>query len=128
MPAARPCPGGRAVSSTLRAVLDRQVREADMQQTLMDAARLGGWLAYHAFDSRRSPEGYPDIVAIRGGEMVAWELKTVQGRTTAAQEAWLAGFRAFGEAHGLGRWLDVRVVRPSDMAECIERLTGGRVL
>lgn len=116
------------MSATLRAMLDRQVREADMQQAVMDAARLGGWLAYHTHDARRSPEGFPDVLAVRGGEMVAYELKTVRNHTTAAQEAWLAAFRTFADAHGLEGYMDVRVVRPGDMAQAIERLTGGRVL
>lgn len=116
------------MSATLRAILDGQVSERSMQQAIMDTARLGGWRAYHAFDSRRSPEGFPDVLAVRGGEMVAWELKTVRNHTTAQQEAWLAAFRTFAEAHGLGDWLDVRVVRPADMASAIERLTGGKVL
>lgn len=110
------------LSNALRAVLDAQVSERDMQQAVMDACRLGGWNAYHVFDARRSPEGFPDVLAIRGGEMLVWELKTARGRTTPAQASWLRSWQVFGEAHGLGAYLEARVVRPCDMPEALARL------
>ena len=47
---------------------------------------------YHTFDSRRSPSGFPDIVAVHrepGRDLLALELKTDVGQVTLAQAAWL---------------------------------------
>lgn len=116
------------MSATLRAVLDRQVTEDQMYAALARAARLGGWLFIHHHDSRHSAAGFPDILAIRGGELLAWECKRERGKTTPAQDAWLAGFQAFIEAHDLAGFCEARVVRPADLAACIARLTGGTVI
>lgn len=45
-------------------------------QSVVDAARLNGWLVYHTHDSRRSAEGFPDLVMLRLSRMVVAELKT----------------------------------------------------
>lgn len=67
-----------------------------MAQTL-ELLRADGWLTYHTFDSRRSTPGFPDIVAVRDGRMLAIECKTATGRATADQLHWLrelAGVRS----------------------------------
>lgn len=77
------------------------VTEKAFMQTVIDAARLAGWLVYHPFDSRRSEPGYPDLTLVhpeRG--LVFAELKTARGRLSAAQVRWLtaigqAGARAY---------------------------------
>lgn len=78
-------------------------------------ARLRGWLAIHHFDSRRSQRGFPDVLAVRGGRIVALELKTERGRVTEDQREWI---RRLGECAGV----EARIVRPSDWDEVLELL------
>ena len=79
-----------------RAVLDAAMSEAAFQQTVIDAARLTGWLVYHTHDSRHSPAGFPDLVLVRGGRLMFWELKAMRGRASAAQLDWLAALAEAG--------------------------------
>lgn len=46
------------------------------------------WLVYHTYDSRRSAEGFPDLVLCRGERLVFAELKSAKGRLTRAQIEW----------------------------------------
>lgn len=68
--------------------------EEALQQHVLDCARLLGWLAYHTHDSRRSAEGFPDLVLVRPprlafAELKAWPEGTAKGEPTAAQRVWL---------------------------------------
>jgi len=83
------------------------VREKDWQQTIIDAARLLGWLVFHPYDSRRSTPGFPDLILLRGNRMLAIECKTERGKTTMTQELWL---EALGDVPGVV----ALVARPSD--------------
>ena len=42
-------------------VLDEAVTEKEFQWQVRQAAIVLGWMAYAAYDSRRSAEGYPDL-------------------------------------------------------------------
>ena len=44
-----------------------------------------GWLEYHTRDSRRSPEGYPDLCLTNGTRIIFAELKSMTGKLTAKQ-------------------------------------------
>ncbi len=66
-----------------------------------------GWLCFHSWISLRSAPGFPDLVCLRGGEMIVAELKSLTGKTTAAQEQWLFSFRAVPGA-------TVKLWRPDD--------------
>lgn len=60
---------------------------------------LCGWLGlryYHTHDSRRSPEGFPDLVIV-GRATVFVELKSEGGRLTRAQRAWIEDLRTSGQ-------------------------------
>jgi hypothetical protein len=92
------------------------VTEKAWQAQVVELATLYGWLVYHTYDSRRSNPGWPDLVLVRAntGEIVYAELKTDKGKTTPAQDVWLAALRACGqEAH---------VWRPCDFDAVHERL------
>lgn len=71
------------------------MNERDIQQGLLDAGRLSGWLMYHTHDSRRSEPGFPDIVAVRGpdvmraGQLAFIECKGPKTRVTEYQRRWL---------------------------------------
>lgn len=90
--------------------------EKAWQAAVVQLATLYGWLVYHTYDSRRSNPGWPDLVLVRAntGEILYVELKTDKGKTTPAQDVWLAALRACGqEAH---------VWRPRDLDAAHERL------
>ena len=68
--------------------------ESVLQTQVLALARLYNWRAYHTFDSRRSPPGYPDLHLVRGTRQVFAELKTQRGRLTRDQCEWLEALRA----------------------------------
>lgn len=89
-----------------RATLDAACSEKDFQAAVIDLARLCGWKVYHTHDSRRSPCGFPDLFLVRGDRVVVLELKTMHGRLTDDQRAWLDALKRAG--------IDAWLVRPSD--------------
>ena len=97
-----------------RAALDAAISEKAFAQQVVDAARLTGWLVYRTFDSRRSPAGFPDLVLVRGGRLMFWELKTMRGRLSSAQLDWLAALADAGA--------DAMLVSPRDWDAIVEML------
>lgn len=93
--------------------------EAQFQQAVEGELTRGGWRWFHDRDSRRSPRGFPDICAVRGGRLVFAELKTEKGGFEAEQPLWLEDLRE------VGRWpaerVEVYVWRPRDW-EQIEKV------
>lgn len=79
-------------------------------------AKLSGWLVYHTHDSRRSPEGFPDLVLVRGPRLVVAELKSETGVLSPAQKEWISA---------LSRTAETYVWRPSDWPEIEETLRRG---
>lgn len=56
---------------------------------VIETATLFGWKHYHPYDSRRSAEGFPDLVLARPGEPVIFaELKVGRRQPTRAQRDW----------------------------------------
>lgn len=101
-----------------------RVSEADLQQTLMDTARLFGWRRVHIRAVPR-PDGkwgvpyegdlgLPDLILARDGRVLLVELKSDTGSPTAEQAAWLAAAGPCG-----------RLWRPSDLPAAINELRGG---
>jgi hypothetical protein len=97
------------VLTAAAAALARRMTERQLQDSIIGLAERRGWLAYHTFDSRRSPPGFPDLVLVRRERMLLWELKTELGRLTNPQRAWLD--RLAVVAAGVAG-MDVRIVRP----------------
>jgi len=91
------------------------VRERDLQETLVAAARYLGWASYHTYDSRRSQAGFPDLTLVRDGRLVFLELKTEKGRLRPEQQTWLD---ALAEVPGVV----ARVVRPADLDDVLDWL------
>ncbi len=78
-------------------------------------AKTNGWLCYHTHDSRKSEEGFPDVVLVRDVVIFA-ELKSRTGKPSHAQAIWL---RMLERTHQV----EVYLWRPQDMAQVTERLT-----
>jgi hypothetical protein len=95
------------------------VSEKAWQDGVMRLLAAHGFMAYHAFDSRRSPHGWPDVAAIKptGGILYLCELKTDTGQVTPAQAAWL-------EALGASTGVVAEVWRPSMLEDVVKRLRG----
>ena len=92
------------------------VTEAEMQALIVEAAGWGGWMVYHTFDSRRSQPGFPDLILVRDGVMMAWELKSGSGRVTPEQQAWV-------DALALIPGVTACVIRPGGLSVALRRLT-----
>jgi len=98
-----------------RAALDLMMSEERLLDTFRQAARLGGWRTYHTRDSRKSEQGFPDLILVRDRECIAAELKTERGRVTDAQRDSLA---CLDRVPGV----EVHVVRPNMLDAFLERL------
>ena len=75
---------------------------------------------YHTYDSRRSPSGFPDLIACHrepGHPLIAIEAKTATGQVTLAQWHWLT---ALGHSSGI----HAQVVRPADLEDLVALLRG----
>lgn len=91
-------------------------REIDFLRHVLAYAKARGWLTYHTHISKRSTEGWPDVVFAKPGRLVIAELKREKGgRVTPAQREWLAVLRTVLS--------DVYLWRPSDWPE-IEKVLG----
>jgi len=96
--------------------------EAVLLAYVRELARQNGYLVYHTYDSRRSEEGFPDVVLCSlspGRPLVFAELKSARGKPTMKQLTWLAALRRClrVEAH---LW------RPADRRAIARLLQGAR--
>ena len=63
--------------------------ERQLQDAVVELARLLGWRLFHTFDSRKSEAGFPDLCLVRRGRLIFAELKTEVGVASQSQTAWL---------------------------------------
>lgn len=84
------------------------VSEEQLQRTVVEMAKMHGYLTHHEYDSRRSTPGFPDWVFVGRGQVLYRELKTATGRVSTDQRIWLEALRRNGA--------DVDVWRPADLA------------
>lgn len=77
--------------------------EEQLLQNCRQAAELLGWLTYHTRNSRRSDPGFPDLVLVRGAQIMFWELKVKGRQLTANQEKWRDAIKATGNL-----WREIR--------------------
>jgi len=89
------------------------MNEAQLLAAVRRLAQLRGWMTYHTHDSRRSEPGFPDLVMVsaRQRRVLYAELKTATGKTTAAQDQWIAALAAAG--------VEVYLWRPADLQHAI---------
>lgn len=92
--------------------------EKSWQQLIVDYARLHGWTVYHTRNSIGSEPGWPDLVLLRPFEAIFAELKSEDGKVTAAQARFLELLESAG--------CEVAVWRPSDEASAFARLSRRR--
>ena len=97
-----------------------EVREAEMEADEAQYAKVYGWLRYHTWSAKHSPEGFPDDVLVRGPDLIFLENKREHERyqPTAAQREWYAALRQVRNVH-------VEVVRPHDMDRIAKMLERG---
>ena len=107
--------------------LPASTTESELQQLVVDLARVTGWRTNHTRRSRgkggrwvtaTSCVGMPDLTLWnpRHGGLLFVELKTERGKLSAEQAEVIASLRAAG--------CDARVWRPSSWPEVVEALTG----
>lgn len=73
------------------------ISEEEFRLQVEAFAALRGWLTYHTHDSRKSREGFPDEVFLRGPQQIVAELKkSADEKPTLDQQKWLAAFEAAG--------------------------------
>lgn len=99
--------------------------EGEFQESIIQLAKLHGWLIAHFRPARtasgwRTPvsadgAGFPDLILTRNGKLLVVELKSKMGKLSAAQERWLEAFR---QVENIG----VYVWRPGDTEEIIRVL------
>jgi hypothetical protein len=125
----------------------KQGSEAQFQQQVEQLAKAYGWKVFHAPDNRpgrngkvqRVTAGFPDLVLVRGTELVFAELKTDKGRVRPEQAEWISALQAVSTAlAGVFAFLeedigvappaavDAYVWRPADFDELHARLARGR--
>lgn len=68
--------------------------ERELQDAILELAKVRGWLAYHTHDSRKSQPGFPDLVLVRDGRLIFAELKSAKGQVSPAQRVWLQRLEA----------------------------------
>ncbi len=66
-----------------------KITEKAFMAQVVKLATLRGWKVYHTYDSRFSTKGFPDLILVRHGRMIAAELKTGKYKTTPEQDAWI---------------------------------------
>ncbi len=87
--------------------VDRAVPEALFQSQVLELAKLLRWRRAHFRPglNRRGEwqtavqgdgAGFPDLILVRGGRVLAVELKSELGKTSPEQDAWLAAFAQAG--------------------------------
>ena len=98
------------------------VTEREFAANVRMQAKVYGWMEHVVYDSRRSPEGWPDLFFVRQSEpdalvneAVAFECKTEKGKATPQQEHWL---EMLSGVPGITAML----IRPSDIDKVVEVL------
>ena len=89
--------------------------ETQWQSQVTDLADMFGWHWYHTYDSRRSPEGFPDLVLARPGETIFAELKSEGEELEPEQVIWYDVLKS-NPANEVYVWW------PKDWDEITERL------
>ena len=98
------------------------ILEYSFQAQIVQLAELSGWKVYHTHDSRRSQEGFPDLILVRRTRIIAAEVKTRDETTTAEQREWLNAFNWKAESV---LWRPDAPPRSEHWWVCVETSEGG---
>lgn len=101
------------------AALARDMSEDELEDAVIEAAQLLGWVAVHHRPARtadghwrtaiKGQKGFPDLCLARDGVVLLRELKREKGKPTPDQVTWL---EALGDHGGIWRpsdWLSGRI-------------------
>ncbi len=94
--------------------------ETKIRRAIADFLKVNGWKVVRIVQSALSEKGIPDLVAIRGGQVVWIEVKTPAGRLSEHQKRWLQDL----EDHG-GWWIVARSVEDVEHLGPKPRNSGG---
>ena len=84
------------------------MKEAHLQEAVIDMCRLFGVAWYHAYSSRRSVPGWPDLALCGSHGFMLRELKTASGSLTPEQQHWGLMLGAAGVSWDIWRPDDLR--------------------
>ena len=99
------------------------ITEADLLATILETAPLYGWLVYHVLATKPPAKvtstGFPDLVLLRGADLIFVELKGPKGKQTPEQIDWLdrLGIAVRGPHQRAQVW------RPADLDRIMAILT-----
>ena len=98
--------------------------EGKLKSYIEKIAAQWGWLFYHTYRSKRSPEGYPDVTLVKPPWYIVAELKSLTGEPSEDQWVWLYDLQEVAEANP---YFEVYLLRPTDEdIELITRLISSR--
>jgi len=113
-----------------RETIAAAMSEDELQVAVDGRLRDYGWLSYHTRRSDKSPEGFPDVCAVRTGQLLFAELKIelpdpctpaqrLKLSPTAAQERWLLalGVVEHESCRASGAIVRVYLWRPKDLLD-----------
>ena len=87
-------------------VAEESVSEEEFLQNVRQVAQAYGWDTWHVRRSKGSDPGFPDLFMLRNSQAMAWELKSMKGKVTPAQQKCLDAMRK--------AYIKTAVFRPSD--------------
>ena len=100
-----------------------RMTEDDLLSAIGDALTITGrrWMHVRRSDRALSmgAPGFPDVLAVVGDRLIAWELKAAYGAMTADQGAWLRALSGV-------RRIDARLIRPDDLDACLDGIVRSR--
>jgi hypothetical protein len=115
--------------SAAREQLNTAMSERDLQQMVLELARLTRWRFHHTLPAMQpsgrwttplqGDPGLPDLLLVKDGRLLALELKAQRRKPTDDQRAWL---QDLDQVPGVV----ARVIRPSDWPEVVQLLQGER--
>jgi hypothetical protein len=124
--------GGKEVSAAgPRGDFMEKWNEETFQNEVIDLAHRHGWRVahfravritradgstYYATPVQADGDGFPDLILVGHGRIIAWELKVKPNKPSADQLEWIASFKAAGA-------YDAAVRYPSDWSSIVEVLT-----
>lgn len=104
---------------------DGEKSEREFQDEVIALAQSHGWQVahfrtvhiaradgstYYATPVQADGEGFPDLILVRPGAIIAAELKSQKGKPTAKQTEWLDAFAAAGVTAAIWRPADMKAI------------------